>query len=57
MKNIKVAAILLKHGINPFLPVYQIKGKLQSRLTVKEKDWIIEHGVNKNYLKSIFYEE
>ena len=57
MKNIKVAAILLKHGINPFLPVYQIKGKLQSRLTVREKDWIIEHGVNKDYLKSLFYEE
>lgn len=57
MKNIKVAAILLKHGINPFLSVYQIKGKLQSRLMVKEKDWIIEHGVNKDYLKSIFYEE
>ena len=57
MQNIIVAVILLKHGINPFLPVYQMKEKLQSRLTVKEKDWIIEHGVNKDYLKSLFYEE
>lgn len=57
MKNIVVAAILLKHGINPFLPVYQIKKKLQSRLTIKEKDWIIEHGANKDYLQNLFYEE
>lgn len=57
MKNIKVAAILLKHGINPFLPVYQIKGKLQSELTTKEKDWIINHGADKEYLQNLLYEE
>lgn len=57
MKNIKVAAILLKHGINPFLPVYQIKGKLQSRLTAKEKDWIIDYGADKDYFQNLLYEE
>lgn len=57
MKNIKVTAILLKHGINPFLPVYQIKGKLQSRLTAKEKDWIIDHGADKDYFQNLLYEE
>lgn len=56
VKAIKIAFIFIKHGINPFIPVGKIMGKMKERLSEKEKKWIIDNasGYPKEYFQKSF---
>lgn len=56
IKAIKIAFIFIRHGINPFIPVGKIMGKIKDRLTDKEKKWIIDNakGYPKEYFQKSF---
>lgn len=57
-KYIKILFIHLRHGINPFLPVFKNIEKASERLSENEKNFCInacKSECMKNYLRKAFY--
>ena len=57
MWRIRVALILMRHGINPFAKVKHIRFKIVDRLSILEKEYLISCSNDKIRWRYILYHE
>lgn len=55
MRYIIATAILIRHGINPFIQVAKIQNKLKSRLSDSEKRYIVDHSNCPEIMREIIF--